>query len=1036
MDIPAALENLIREGQVVLILGAGASMSAEDAKGNPPPNGRRLAEMISDRFLGGKFKSYPLAQIAEYAISETNLVSVQQFLRSVLVDLRPSRAHYLLPTFIWTGLATTNYDTLIEIAYENTAARLQNPKPFIENGDKIDTALHDPKSIKLLKLHGCITRITNVACPLILSTDQYVQHRAGRSRIFNQLQDWAYEHPLVFIGHSLQDPDLRATLLEISSLGEARPRSYTVVPNMDEIERRFWETKKITALQGSFEEFVSNLDSKITKTFRGLALFVDRKEQPIAENFKVHGRTMSSATEQFLDVDVEYVKGIKGLQNIPPTQFYRGKEPNWSSIEQKLDVDRHLEDTILSDYFLVEESRHKNETELVVVKGHAGSGKSTLLRRIAWEGANTYGKICLFLQRNGGINVPALQELIGLCKERVYLFIDDAGDHAREIELLHKKIGPEGRLLTVIMTERFNEWNISCSNLLPFLNQQYELGYLSHKEIDSLLLLLEKHKALGTLAGAKPDQQREAFAERAGRQLLVALHEATLGRRFEDIIEDEYYHIVPVEAQQLYLTICTLNRLNAPVRAGIVSRVHGIAFNDFKERFFGPLEHVVIAQKDHITKDYVYTARHPHIAEIVFERILRQQDDRYDVYIRCLRELNIDYSSDRRAFRSMVRARTLLELFPSQELAIKVFEKAFVVAGEDPYLLHQRGIYEMNKTNGSLKIAEDYFSRATKLAHHDLALAIKHSCAELKLRGAELARTPLEREKFLSEANDIGRSLKNAQEGESYAYHALAKVGIRRLEDLSKLPDAAEAAVESLVKDIEKNLTDGLQLYPDNHHLLELESQLAALLNDSTRVREALEKAFKGNPRSTFLAMRLAQYYKSQSNVAKSKEILQKALESNPGERRLHYAYAKILIEDGCTDNDVLIYHLKRSFSEGDRNLHAQLLFARQLFITGQIDESKAVFDRLSKARVSFDIKGSVFYPLDQTFVGYVVRMEPSYFFISRDGINDRIFVHRYSIDEALWNQLTVGTRVSFKIGFAFRGPRAIDLKLTTGEIH
>src|SRR5262249_3554918 len=160
-----------------------------------------------------------------------------------------------------------------------------------------------------------------------------------------------------------------------------------------------------------------------------------------------------------------------------------------------------------------------------------------------------------------------------------------AADHAKELELLHKKIGREGQLLTIIMAERFNEWNISCSNLLPFLTQQHELGYLSHAEINSLLTLLEKHKALGTLSNGSKETQLEAFAERAGRQLLVALHEATLGRRFEDIIEDEYHSIFPVEAQQIYLTICTLNRLNVPVRAGIVSRLHGIGFNEFKDRF-------------------------------------------------------------------------------------------------------------------------------------------------------------------------------------------------------------------------------------------------------------------------------------------------------------------------------------------------------------------------------------------------------------------------------------------------------------------
>jgi hypothetical protein len=39
-----------------------------------------------------------------------------------------------------------------------------------------------------LKLHGCITRTTNESCPLILTTDQYIESMKGRSRIFEHLR--------------------------------------------------------------------------------------------------------------------------------------------------------------------------------------------------------------------------------------------------------------------------------------------------------------------------------------------------------------------------------------------------------------------------------------------------------------------------------------------------------------------------------------------------------------------------------------------------------------------------------------------------------------------------------------------------------------------------------------------------------------------------------------------------------------------------------------------------------------------------------
>ena len=87
------------------------------------------------------------------------------------------------------------------------------------------------------------------------------------------------------------------------------------------------------------------------------------------------------------------------------------------------------------------------------------------------------------------------------------------------------------------------------------------------------------------------------------------------------ILEHEFRNLIPDEAQRVYLTICLLNRLEVPVRAGIISRIHDIPFGDFKARLFKPLEHVVYDTFDARMRDNVYRARHPIIAEIVFELI-------------------------------------------------------------------------------------------------------------------------------------------------------------------------------------------------------------------------------------------------------------------------------------------------------------------------------------------------------------------------------------------------------------------------------
>jgi hypothetical protein len=81
MLIPPYLESQIRAGRTVLILGAGASLGAVNAKGNSAPKTDQLKDLIADKFLGGKLKNRSLSQVAEYAISESNILEVQEFLR-------------------------------------------------------------------------------------------------------------------------------------------------------------------------------------------------------------------------------------------------------------------------------------------------------------------------------------------------------------------------------------------------------------------------------------------------------------------------------------------------------------------------------------------------------------------------------------------------------------------------------------------------------------------------------------------------------------------------------------------------------------------------------------------------------------------------------------------------------------------------------------------------------------------------------------------------------------------------------------------
>ena len=306
--------------------------------------------------------------------------------------------------------------------------------------------------------------------------------------------------------------------------------------------------------------------------------------------------------------------------------------------------------------------------------------------------------------------------------------------------------------------------------------------------------MLEKNHALFRLESLDPSERKDAFTERAGRQLLVALHEATLGKPFEDIIADEFEEVQPELARLMYLGICFLHQFDVPVRAGIISRIYGVNFTEFQERFFAPLETLVSARYDWRSRDYIYVTRHPHIAELVVQRFIPRSDSRLDKALEVINALNVDYDPDQKAFRHLTRGKVLADQFPDSAMVDALYAAASQQVGEDPYLLQQIAVYEMNRPNGNLAKAADHLARASALAPNNPA--ITHSLAELHLRRASSIESDLQASTHLRQAENLARPLARSTALGSYGFHTLAKVQLERLSRLMGGPGESWNDVE------------------------------------------------------------------------------------------------------------------------------------------------------------------------------------------------------------------------------------------------
>ncbi|GBE38086.1 hypothetical protein BMS3Bbin08_00688 [bacterium BMS3Bbin08] len=1041
INISPWLTEKIQNGEVILFLGAGASLGATKPDGNPP-TGLELRDILSDKFLGGAKKDWPLNRVADYAKTQSSLVEVQNTIKENFENLKPANFHKLTPKFRWFAIFTTNYDLVLESAYDHTPSRLQKLAPIISDYDDFSKKISDPSLVPYLKLHGCITRINDPNLPLILASEEYAKYEKNRIRLFNHLKEWGREYPIIFCGYDVSDPNIQHILFALDDLGISRPKYALVKPSIDELDKSVWMARRFEVIKSDFEGFLIHLNNTIPEKNRTLSSLLKTDRPPISKKFTTT-LTPTSELLLYLEDELQYIHKDMPVKGINPKDFYQGLNVEWGIFQQELDVRRRITDDLLLDCIL-DEKNTKN-VQCCLLMGHAGSGKNVTLRRTAWEAATEYEKTVFYLKEGGLIRNHLILELFNLVKSRINIFIDNSIFCLTEILGLIHYANKNNIRITLLFGARTNEWNIYGEELAPLLNYEYELRDLSQKEIICLLEKLEQHNCLGHLSELTLDQRKALFKFDAERQLLVALHEATSGKSFEELVYDEYQNIIPSEAKLLYLDICSLFRLNAPVRAGLISRISGITFDKFQKELLKPLEHVVRIYKDKISRDYVYRSRHPLIAKFVFEQALPKPNERQNQIIRMLKYMNVDFKWDKEAFSYLIKGRELAVLFSNRILADQIYNVASETGADLAHIYHQKAIFELNHPSGSASKALGIIQEAESLDKRHLQTLL-HTKGLILRKLATESRSDLEKNKYRKDAKNIFRKQLLASVT-SHPYYSLVQVLLDEIKDkndeLRKLRETdndstlTERVLTDLISQAEDTLSSGIQKFPEDAFLLTVQADLSELLKDEPTVIKALESAFRTNPNSDIVASRLAKQYIKKNDTEGAIKILNRSLEYNTGSKLIHSLLAKTYSLIGEEANkETISHHLKRSFTEGDTNYESQILYARHEFLYGDRAESKRIFNILKNHRFPPQFRNRYWGEVKDSngklikYTGFITALHDNFCFVYVSTLGESIFIHYSQFSSSIWEQLTKNTNAEFNIAFTVRGPNGIKANI------
>ena len=193
----------ISAGQCILFVGAGLTETCVDEHGNKGPNATELACRLSRRFLGQNEVQDNLPLAADYSLAFHNKYDIDSLIRRQLGGLIPSPAALTIPQIPWKAIYTTNYDLVIEKAYESVSNPVQRVQPIYSNLTPI-SSLPDG-AIPLYKLHGCISRIDSPESPLALTHDEMAKARDMRRRLFRRFSDDLSEYTVIYVGYSRTD---------------------------------------------------------------------------------------------------------------------------------------------------------------------------------------------------------------------------------------------------------------------------------------------------------------------------------------------------------------------------------------------------------------------------------------------------------------------------------------------------------------------------------------------------------------------------------------------------------------------------------------------------------------------------------------------------------------------------------------------------------------------------------------------------------------------------------------------------------------
>jgi energy-coupling factor transporter ATP-binding protein EcfA2 len=812
------LTRLIASNQVVLFLGAGFSRDATNLLNEKFPTGQTLGQKLWTFLeVKGDYDKTSLTEMYQaFLTAGVKKDRKLSFLNSNLMSSDIPDIYNEVSFPYWYKIYTVNIDDVLTKVYRRKGKGIEELKFPHDQYSERDQSL---ETTQIVYLNG---KLPCDPDEVIFSTKQYAKANLSHQPLYAQfVYDYA-AMPTIFIGTELNEPLFETYIAARENkhgLPELRPKSFLVTPELSPVKAENLRTNyNVHHVKGYTSDFLAWLESikhvlpdRITilkKTFPNFINIYD-----YAKLTGVPKKSLNEFAKSFNRVPREF--------NAPKERsgFLMGTSPRWNDIYFELDIPRSITKHVFNSIELSYSASVNSKTKVINLTGYAGSGKSTILKRLGFmlsqNGRTAFLSYSAFVPKNDEI-INVLHAI----EDRVVLLFDNANNVMTQLPELIKKLNNELKNPPVIVLGiRSNYLNKLDELLDPDFAEieSFKIPDLDDLEIENLIAKLEENNLLGLLNGKTKSQRFYEFKNRANRQILIAMKEATNGKSFEEIMKDEYNVIQPSEAKILCTCISLCTEQSYPNSKqdfiGFSKIDHNQALN-----FLNTVLHGTIMW---IGSGNQFMIRHKILADY-FIKNCSSIDILKEAYIRVLsvlapelRRNNIGNARMFNLFKALTNHQTLYRRFKNDiNLAREVYDSIASYFNDDAHFWLQYGSLEVEGKDGDLKLAENYINQAESLFQN--SRHIQNAKCNLYYRLAYSSETLEEAIIYKEKADALGHILLlSIGKEEPYIYHIYCG---GRYNFISKwIKDKDEKRIALL--DLQKIVKTAITFHPRNERL-------------------------------------------------------------------------------------------------------------------------------------------------------------------------------------------------------------------------